>query len=436
MTYHSYLIESNMNGSFPQMPIEKASKQIEVLNDYMDLTDRFIAATIKFDEFSNIATEKGFAAAEAALAMASDHLNSRIITSKSIVRIDISTILLVVACNRVDQRQTIEKRIKGVIDSAISGGAKARSSYALYPDDGTCSDTLLHRMKVTMPAAWSIESQSVMVNGVDFKKEIENGNIQTYVQGVYYKDRSLRGVELLARWKADDVGVVSPSVFLDGIRTQQVSAIFLKLLLKKALEVQQNFSKLGQDELIVSININPLDLMAEAIINELTTFASIHDATSIELELVETDDFDKLVGFNQVMKHLSSLGYRLAIDDFGSRYAWINSLGEYVTTIKLDQSFTQRLAKGDNANKAELVVSSVVNMAKSMNLEVIAEGIEDKNDFDVMASKGVAAFQGYFYGAPVNLDEFLKNFRLEEENKEVFKDILVSPEIPIEKKCH
>lgn len=417
------LEESDMNRSYPQMPIKKASEQVTVVKDYMDLTDRFVAVTIKFDEFSEIATNKGYCVAEAALAMACDHINSLIITAKTIKRIDISTILLVVACNRIDQREIIEQRVKKVINSATNGGGRVRCAYALFPDDGNSADSILHRMKATMPASWSRESDKVIDNGVDFKKEIARGNILTYVQGIYYPNRDLRGVELLARWRHKDVGIVPPSTFLEGIQTQGAACLFLKLLLRNASKVLKEMKSICVHDLIVSINVNPINLMSAGFIEELTCFAKNNETSNIELELVETDDFDKLVGFNEVMASVRMLGYRLAIDDFGSRYAWINSLGDHVSTIKLDRTLTQRISKGSNTSRAELVVTSVVNMAKSMNLEVIAEGVEDKADFDVMNQCGVTALQGYFYGAPVPVDDFIKNYQIELENNHIFEEL-------------
>jgi EAL domain-containing protein (putative c-di-GMP-specific phosphodiesterase class I) len=182
-----------------------------------------------------------------------------------------------------------------------------------------------------------------------------------------------------------------------------------------------------KNDVIVSVNINPINLMDANFRSVLEDFARDRNVSNIELELVESDDFDKFLGFNEVVRGLSKLGYRLAIDDFGSRYAWINSLGEHVSTIKLDRTLTQRISKGSNASRAEVVVRSIVSMAKSIDIEVIAEGIEDKEDFNMMKSFGVTCMQGYYFGTPLLPEQFIENHVVMQENKQIFEELDKAP---------
>lgn len=411
-----------MIGSFPQMPIKKASEQVTAIDDYKNVFDRFVTVTIKLDEFASLASKKGFPFAEAALAMFCDNLNGLLIGSKSIYRIDISTIFVIVGCNVVDKREFIEQRIRNAINSAASGGGQARCSFAVYPDDGKSSESLLLRMKATMPASWS-ENGAVLMNGVNFKNEIANGNVLTYVQGVYDVNRNLRGVEMLARWKNSEVGIVPPSEFLEAIQSQNASVTFLGLLLNNAKLILGMLQERIKKDVIVSVNINPINLMDTNFRGALEDFAQNFNVSNIELELVESDDFGKFLGFNEVVRGLAKLGYRLAIDDFGSRYAWINSLGEHVSTIKLDRTLTQRISKGSNASRAEVVVRSIVSMANSINIEVIAEGIEDKEDFNIMKNFGVTGMQGYYFGTPLLPEQFIENHVVIQENKQIFDEL-------------
>lgn len=412
-----------MIGSFPQMPIKKASEQVTAIDDYKNIFDRFVAVTIKLDEFSSIASEKGYPFAEAALAMFCDNLNGLLIGTKSIYRVDIATIFLIVGCNVVDKREFIEQRIKHAINAAASGGGQVRCSFAVYPDDGRSCERLLLRMKATMPASWSKRNGNILMNGVNFKNEIANGNVLTYVQGVYDVNRNLRGVEMLARWKNSEVGIVPPSEFLEAIQSQNASIIFLELLLKNAKLILGMLQNSLHENVIISVNINPINLMDAEFRRTLESFANNNSVNNIELELVESDDFDKFIGFHEIVSSLANLGYRLAIDDFGSRYAWINSLGDHVSTIKLDRTLTQRISKGSNASRAEVVVRSIVSMAKSINVEVIAEGIEDKEDFNVMKTFGVTGMQGYYFGAPLLPEQFIENHIIVEENKNIFDEL-------------
>ena len=325
------------------MPIKKAEDRIVVIDEYRELANRFVLVTIKLDDFATIATSQGYVVAEAALAMFNDNLYSSILGTKSIIRVDISTIVLALICNEIDSRELIESRIKKAIINATDRSQGVRLAFAVYPDDGDTSEKLLYRMKVTMPASWAQNKNKIMINGVNFKNEIKRGNILTCIQGIYSKERDLQGVELLSRWRSADVGIVPPSEFLEGILAQNAVTSFVNLLLNNAVDVFIELKTKLKKEIFVSINLNPSTLMNGDVISLFTNFAEKNDVSFIEIELVETDDFDRLVGFESVIQSLSKLGYKIAIDDFGSRYAWINSIGDSVNTLKLDRSLTQRI---------------------------------------------------------------------------------------------
>ncbi|MEH6454803.1 MAG: EAL domain-containing protein [Cocleimonas sp.] len=408
------------------MPIKKAKDRIVVIDEYKEIANRFVLVTIMLDDFSSIATSQGYVVAEAALAMFNDNLYGSIIGTKSIIRVDISTIVLALICNEIDAREVIEGRVKKAITSATSRSDSVRMAFAVYPDDGDCSEKLLHRMKVTMPASWANKKNNVMTDGVNFNNEIKNGNILTYLQGVYSKEKDLQGVELLSRWKHSEVGILPPSEFLEGILSQKAVCPFIDLLLNNALDAFNELKSKLKMEVFVAINLNPSTLMNGDVVNNLTQFAANNDVSFIELELVESDDFDKLVGFEHIVQNLSQIGYKISIDDFGSRYAWINSIGDTVNTLKLDRSLTQRISRGEHTNKAALVVKSIVNMANELKLKVIAEGIEDSHDFDAMVNFGVTGLQGFFFGAPMKLSEFVEHYNFQQENKELLKDALLN----------
>jgi EAL domain-containing protein (putative c-di-GMP-specific phosphodiesterase class I)/GGDEF domain-containing protein len=412
--------------SFPQMPIKKAEDRVIVIDEYRELANRFVLVTIKLDDFAAIATSQGYVVAEAALAMFNDNIYSSIIGTKSIIRVDISTIVLALICNEIDSREVIEGRIKKAIINASDKSQGVRLAFAVYPDDGNTSEKLLHRMKVTMPASWELNNNKIMSNGVNFNDEIKNGNILTYLQGVYSKEKDLQGVELLSRWKKDDVGVIPPSEFIEAILSQNATFSFISLLLNNAVDVFNELKAKLKKEVFVAINLNPSTLMNGEVVKLFTDFASVYDVSFIEIELVETDDFDRLIGFHSIVQNLSSLGYKIAIDDFGSRYAWINSIVDSVDTLKLDRSLTQRISKGENNKKAALVVKSVVNMANELKLKVIAEGIEDSRDFDAMVDFGVTGLQGFFFGAPMSLNGFVDNYLFQKENQTLLDEMLTT----------
>ena len=409
------MIGTSPQGSYPRMKISPTNERLTLLRDYIEHYDRFISVTLKLDDFPEIASQKGYDVAEAGLSIISDAISLNLPTSLTVLRVDISTLFIVSASNIVDSREVMESRVKRAINIAMKGGRIARKSFAIFPDDCRNAEHLLVRMDALMPAQWEEANDTQVGSGVNFINEIKKGNIISYAQAVYKPSGKLRSVELLSRWKHEEIGIVPPSEFLEGIRTQGGTNELLKVLLNSAVSLQSKATSIHGGKLIVSLNINPLDLLDSRIRETLERFSNSNDVSFIELELIETDDFGEIKGFPDVIELINNYGYRIAIDDFGSKYAWINSLGDYVNTIKLDRMLTQRISKGSNTSKANMVVESIIKMAKKLEVDVIAEGVEDEQDYIQMSEKGVSGLQGYFLAAPCCIEYFLNNIVWEKD---------------------
>ena len=128
------------------------------------------------------------------------------------------------------------------------------------------------------------------------------------------------------------------------------------------------------------------------------------DANLIELEITET----VLVSHTELvinkLNELRKLGFRFAIDDFGTGYSSFSYLSVLpVSTLKIDQSFIVNLLQQENQ---QVIVSAIINMGKSLNLDIVAEGIESVEQLNFLIGKGCNQFQGYFIGKPTTANDF------------------------------
>jgi EAL domain-containing protein (putative c-di-GMP-specific phosphodiesterase class I) len=143
-------------------------------------------------------------------------------------------------------------------------------------------------------------------------------------------------------------------------------------------------------------------------------------AKFIEIEITETVLLTEIELIVEKMNQLRELGFRFAIDDFGKGYSSFSYLCDLpVSTLKIDQSFTENLVE----NKSQqIVVSSIISMAKQLQLSVVVEGIETETQHKLLKKLGCSQFQGYFVGVPIAKKEFqmllLKKTKPEIENKQ------------------
>jgi EAL domain-containing protein (putative c-di-GMP-specific phosphodiesterase class I) len=124
----------------------------------------------------------------------------------------------------------------------------------------------------------------------------------------------------------------------------------------------------------------------------------------LQLEITETiftKNYDKLV---ETINEINKLGIKIAIDDFGTGYSSLGQLSRLdIAKLKIDKSFVGEINENENKNK---IVKAIISLAKSLNLELTAEGVESKEQLDFLADNGCNMVQGYFYSKPLDAFSF------------------------------
>ena len=239
---------------------------------------------------------------------------------------------------------------------------------------------------------------------------LKEGQIIPYLQPQYRADGHLEGGEVLVRWKHPKEGLIPPFKFIPIFEKNGIIATIDKYIWRKACEILSDWSKRkdGHEKLNLSINISPKDFYFMDIFEVITGLVKEYniEPKHLHLEITESSVMNNANEHIKTINKLRDYGFTVEMDDFGSGYSSLNMLKDMpVDILKIDMVF---LGKTDDYNKSKIILNSIVDMANNLDMPQITEGVETKEQFDMLKEMGCKFFQGYFFSKPVPLDEFEK----------------------------
>ena len=240
----------------------------------------------------------------------------------------------------------------------------------------------------------------------DLRDALEDGALEAYFQPKFDIDqRRVTGMETLVRWNHPTQGFISPEVFVAIAEANGLIDQLSDLVLERTVEQILVWRSMGFTDLRVSINVSPVQLKAELVIDA-TLDALARSGVSgkqLEIELTETSILDCTSEAREALQRLREAGVHIAIDDFGTGYTSLSLLADLpLDTVKIDRSFIIAMAGGER-NRA--VVESIIKMAHALELRVVGEGIETNEQLEMMARLGCDEIQGYLISHPLPADE-------------------------------
>ena len=218
----------------------------------------------------------------------------------------------------------------------------------------------------------------------------------------------LIGAEALVRWCNHDLGNVSPAEFIPVAEATGIVSQIDRYVMQQACVFIRQLSELCQRPLRISVNLSPAHLLDPGMFDEVSELLSRFalEPQQLVLEITETamlNDFEKAV---QQVSQLRSLGVGVSVDDFGTGYsslAYIHKLP--VTEIKIDRSFVDQICT-DLHDRA--LTSAIIAMGKRLHLEVVAEGVEDAEQWRILAEQNCDSIQGYYVSRPMTAGDFMR----------------------------
>ncbi len=260
----------------------------------------------------------------------------------------------------------------------------------------------------------SMRQVMIRENEIENRMEmaLRNEEFEVYLQPKYlFSDEQIIGAEALVRWNDPQRGMLPPNDFIplfekNGFIKKIDTYMFeevCKLLEKWKKEMDQ------LTKMIISVNFSRLHLENLLLPEELLAITTRYqiDPKMIEIELTEGTVFDNDVQMVNIMNHLKDFGFHISIDDFGRAYSSLNTLKDLPADIlKLDKAF---FSESTNNVRSKKIITSMLNMAKELDLITVAEGVETQEQVDFLKEKGCDIAQGFFYAKPMNVLEF-ENF--------------------------
>ncbi|WP_019530984.1 sensor domain-containing protein [Dasania marina] len=295
---------------------------------------------------------------------------------------------------------------------------------AMYPEDGDSDETLMMNADTAMYHAkragrnqlsyyapvMNAKLKAALQMEVDLRKAINERELFLVYQPIFnVKHQAMVGVEALVRWRRADGSLVFPDDFIPLAEQTGLIVPLGGYVLEGACQQLQQWHQQGLD-LSMSINVSPAQLREEDFLTHLSACLQRYalDPKKIQLELTEKIFIESTEQIIHTLDTLSDLGVHLAIDDFGTGYSSLSYLQKMsVDVLKIDKSFMDLVLE---ETESAMLVKAMIAMAHSLNLTVVAEGVETQEQQDFLAAEGCERGQGYFYGRPVEPEQLASYF--------------------------
>ena len=238
---------------------------------------------------------------------------------------------------------------------------------------------------------------------------IENGGIHVWYQPQYnYETGEITGAEALVRWKHEDKGFISPAYFIPILEETGLIYDLDLFVWERVCQDLSRWNELGYHK-YVSVNLSRCDIKDDKDISEIfDNLIKKYNLSpdQLRIEITESAYVENLNVQLEVTDKLRRLGFQVEMDDFGSGYSSLNMLKDVtIDRIKLDLNF---LTSSGDQKKSRIIISSIIKMLISLNVNMIAEGVETKEQADFLLSEGCSQMQGYYFYKPMPVEDFSK----------------------------
>ncbi|RNF40763.1 EAL domain-containing protein [Planococcus salinus] len=291
---------------------------------------------------------------------------------------------------------------------------------SLYPNDGKTTDELLRKADKAMYFAkqngrsqysfffddLKTATKRLVVLESELRKAIETKSFtMLYQPKVNIKTDRIIGLEALIRWESDKLGIVSPSEFIPFAEENGLIIPLSEAIIEKVCGEFIRLELGKRADMPISINVSSIHFQQHSFVSSLKAiFEKMNCQPSFfELELTEGTIMANAAETSMKLKELKQLGFRISVDDFGTGYSSLSYLSRFpLDYLKIDKSFITTIL---SAKENEYIVDAVVQLAHSLHLEVIAEGVEAVEQVELLQTLGCDIVQGYVFGKPMPAED-------------------------------
>ena len=388
---------------------------------------QFALHMIDLDGFKSVNDLLGHAAGDRFIQLVSSRLADTIREHDTLARIggDEFAILQTSVTNSEDAAEFARRILETVSECSGFEGAPLRAAasvgVAMHPADGLTPSTLIHTAVFAMYRAKAGRGDSFcfyeadthararrdMALDSDLRRALERGEFVLYYQPqIDLSTGAIFGAEALLRWNKPGEGVVAPGAFLGRAEENGLIVPINEWVLREACREAKGWRDASGEPLCVSVNMSPIQFQkhnAPLLVARILGETGL-DPRRLDIEITEgivVTDFDAVASD---LRRLLDLGVRISIDDFGTGYSSLTYASRLpVSRLKIDQSFVRNFRPESHD---EAIIRTIVTLARSLDLRVIAEGVETVAQMEFLRSEGCDEAQGYYFGRPMPAENF------------------------------
>jgi diguanylate cyclase (GGDEF)-like protein len=382
---------------------------------------------LNLDRFHRINETQGFTFGELLLQAVAERLTNCVSSNNTVARLNVDQFsILLNTIHHPQEAANIAQAILTTISEPFTLENQeifitASVGIALYPQDHQDIDNLIKQANTAMYQAtrqggnnyqfyspgMKVVSTDLLALEADLRHALEREEFQVYYQPqVDLKTGKIMGAEALVRWNHPERGLVSPGVFIPLAEETGLIIALGEWVLRTACAQTKMWQTNHCSSLQIAVNLSSyqfnepnLTQKVAGILAELSFNPKL-----LELELTESIIVTNTEAAITTMNALRELGIQISIDDFGTGYSSLGYLQRFsFDTLKIDQCFVRNLTT-DSKNTA--IITAIIQMAHSLNLKVIAEGVETEIERDFLCQQECDAMQGYFFSRPIPAPDF------------------------------
>lgn len=404
-------------------------KEVEFkLKNHLDYGKKFAIIYLGIDNFKKINNTMGYFHGDTILKVIAKKLLEFVEEVDVISRFSGDEFVLLVSnFNNNNHPIDIAKSIINSIDSLwndklIDYYINISLGVSIYPEHGKTYNALLTNANMAMHVVkdsggnnFEIYNERIYLNKLeyltienDLRRAISNNEFILYYQPkVCFKSKKIFGVEALIRWNHPHKGMISPFKFISVAEKNGLIKDIGTWVIREVCDQIEKWNDMGYEKIKISINLSPMEFRQKnlvRIINEIFEDRSI-DTKYIEFEITESAIFENIDESIEIINSIKELGAKISLDDFGTGYSSLSYLRDLpIDILKLDKSFMRDLRNQKNKS----IIKSMIDLSHDLGLEVVAEGVETKEDVENLSELECDIGQGYYFYKPMPANELEK----------------------------
>jgi len=296
----------------------------------------------------------------------------------------------------------------------------ASIGFAQFPDDGHSADELYKNAELALfhskqqgagsharfdrHHAGQMRARQKLE--VELRLAVQSGKMTLYFQPKYrVSDRTIVGAEALMRWRRVDGSWVSPVEFIPVAEQSGLIDVLGQIALEQSCALLRRWQLTGVKAVPIAVNLSARQLLRDSLADEVAALLHRYQVSPdlLDLELTESSVMENIESASALLHKLHAIGCKIAVDDFGTGYSSLAYLSQLpLSALKIDRTFVSRIQQSDQ-NAA--IVRAVISLSHSLQLQVIAEGVETEATMDFLRDNHCDLVQGFLFSRALPADD-------------------------------